>query len=130
MTYGPVTITSGPDLPTFAEWYSYLPSGLTAAKRLQAQQKAAVNWFSTQTVTLTPINLESPYTNDSGGEGHIASIAYPSGGPTYSYNLSAVAYDAAKPAHSNDLLRTYRTKKLQHLKTGSNPKSVMAVEAL
>ena len=39
---------------------------------------------------LTPLNFDAAYTYDSGGEGKIASVAYPAGGPTYSYQFDSL----------------------------------------
>ncbi len=83
VAYGPADLTAA---PTFAEWYNYQISGLVATKRLQVNQAYVVQWPSV-TDGSTSLNLDAAYTYDSGGEGKIASVAYPSSGPTYTYSF-------------------------------------------
>lgn len=86
--YGPVN-PSGAYLPKFEDWYNYLPSGLVATKRLQVQQTNS--WGSGSTAQV--INFDAAYTYDTGGEGKILSVAYPTtagAAPTYTYSFDAM----------------------------------------
>jgi YD repeat-containing protein len=90
--YGPVntstTNPSGTYLPTFAEWYNYQLSGLVATKRLQVLQS---NYGIT---TPQAINFDGAYTYDTGGEGKILSVQYPStsagSGSKYTYSFDSM----------------------------------------
>ncbi len=90
--YGPVnTSTTNPNhtyLPTFAEWYNYQLSGLVATKRLQVLQP---NYGIT---TPQAINFDGAYTYDTGGEGKILSVQYPStsagSGSKYTYSFDSM----------------------------------------
>jgi RHS repeat-associated protein len=72
-----------------------LPSGLVATKRLQVQQTSY--WTKQHGVGQTNpqvINFDAAYTYDTGGEGKILSVSYPSttagAGPKYTYSFDSM----------------------------------------
>jgi len=86
----------------FVEMYNYTQAGLTHGKRLQALE--TFHWYVNNVLQTSnqTLNMDGTYTYDTGGEGKIASVNYPTTysfngttlvpntGPTYTYSFDAM----------------------------------------
>ena len=107
VTYGPENNTTtnqlGYYLPAFAEWYNYQPSGLVATKRLQVQK---TNYWTNQSgvgqTNAQVMNFDAAYTYDTGGEGKILTVTYPTTYPTAGQTGSLNSVAGPKYTYSFD----------------------------
>ena len=91
-----------PSSMQFVEMYGYTQAGLTSGKRLQVQE--TLHYYVNGVVQNQPrtLNLDTAYTYDTGGEGKVLSVSYPStsawngsgltqtSGPAYTYSFDAM----------------------------------------
>ncbi len=95
---------STPSTMQLVEMYAYTQAGLTSGKRLQVQETLYTTLNGVGQYTPRTLNMDTAYTYDTGGEGKVLSVNYPS---TYSWNGTQLV-PASGPAYTYSFDAMYR----------------------
>ena len=93
-----------PSTMQLVEMYAYTQAGLTSGKRLQVQETLYTTLNGVGQYTPRTLNMDTAYTYDTGGEGKVLSVNYPS---TYSWNGTQLV-PASGPAYTYSFDAMYR----------------------
>ncbi len=93
-----------PSTMQLVEMYAYTQAGLTSGKRLQVQETLYYTVNGVGQYTPRMLNMDTAYTYDTGGEGKVLSVNYPT---TYSWNGSQLV-PSSGPAYTYAFDAMYR----------------------